>query len=968
MYRVIGELNTKAWVTPEPVNFENKTNGKLINLKIGEKWGDLWDCAWFNFTGVIDETAKGKKVSLLIDVNGEACVFDDSGCPIKGLTTFNTRMCVTLGNVGKRVYEISNCLNGGEAIDIWAEAGCNDLFGVLQGNGTLKEATIAVCNEETRELYYDFAVLNELLNVLDQNSARYAKILDGLSNASYAIKSFSQDEINKALQIVKPLINAKGGDSEFYISAIGHAHIDLAWTWPVRETIRKATRTFSTVLKHMESYPEYKFGASQIQLYAWMKDRYPLLFEKIKQKVAEGRWEVQGGMWCEPDANVPSGESLVRQFLYGKRFVKKEFNKDIKVCWLPDTFGYTGALPQIIKKADMDYLIVQKIMLSPAHFRYPHDTFFWEGVDESKILTHVPPYIYSSSAAPQQIMETEIKFKDKLTSNSCILLFGQGDGGGGPGAEHLECLKRVKNLKGLSAVVQKTALDFFEDIKKDANRYATWKGPLDLDRHTGTFTSSSKSKYYNWKIEKMLREAELFAVQCYVKNDTPYPYEIFESIWKKTLLYQFHDILTGTSINRVFEESHADYKEMIDTLVIMCEKMKKELFSGENVVAFYNSSQFSRDEWVLNEDNWQKVKAKPISCNIAQHEDSSGVNANLLTLENDIIKISFNIDGSISSIFDKKEQRETITTASNKLFVYEDRLDFSEEWGKENAWDFSDHYMDKCPDFFTLKSVTPSIDGPKASILMKYEYGMSKLTQEVVIFKGSRRIDFITSVDWQERERMLRTKFFVDIHSDNMIRGIQFGNVRQSLLKNIEWETAKLEICAHKWVDISDGQYGTALLTDFKYGFHPERGELNLCLLRSPCYPAVDLDKGSHEFAYSFFPHKGDFVEGEVIKEAYCKNTPLQIVSATATGPFLNSDVAIIEAVKLAEDDGSIIIRLYEPNGKKGKASLEFGFNIKSAFLANLMEHNQSEILIHNNKIQFDIEQFEIITIKVTKE
>ena len=560
----------------EPVAFKERTSGRKISPKIDETWGKLWDCAWFNFKGIVPSEAANQNVVLLIDINGEACIFDECGCPVQGLTNINSEYDFSLGKPGKRVVHFLKQAQGGEIVDLWADAGCNDLFGNCQGSGKIKEAYIAIFNEELKELYYDIEVLKELMEQLPEDSARHQKILFSLVAAFNVMKNYDSSEAIKAREILALELNKKCGDESLRISAIGHAHIDLAWLWPLRETIRKGARTFSTVLRNMEKYPDYVFGASQPQLYAWMKDKYPNLYKKIKDKIAEGRWEAQGGMWVEADTNVTSGESLVRQILYGQEFFREEFGKNMKVLWLPDVFGYSAALPQILKKSDIDYFMTIKLSWSEYN-QFPHHTFNWEGIDGSQVLAHMPPEgTYNSSASPKAITTAEKNFKDKGISEECLMLFGIGDGGGGPGEEHLERLKREKNLNGIVPVKQEKSIDFFNRIGKDASKYKTWRGELYLEKHQGTYTTQARNKKLNRKMELALRELEYASVLAWMKSKKEYPQSEIEMIWKEVLLYQFHDILPGSSIKRVYDESLERYEYLLKHT----EELTQEAYEG----------------------------------------------------------------------------------------------------------------------------------------------------------------------------------------------------------------------------------------------------------------------------------------------------------------------------------------------------------------------------------------------------
>jgi len=663
MYKPVAELNTTAWITPEPLPFEKRFSGKKKSIGIGQKWGKLWDCAWFHFSGEVPQSAAGKKVVLLIDVNGEACVVDEQGCPIRGLTNVSSTFDRSLGEPGKRVVQFVEKAKGGEKIDIWADAGNNDLFGKYKNNGTLEQAHVAICNEEMRGLYYDFEVLYQLMINLPGDKARYHSIIFALNEAAKVFHEYTEDEAKKAKEILASELNKKGGDSSLTISAVGHAHIDLAWLWPVRETIRKGARTFSTVLELMNRYPDYIFGASQPQLYQWMKDYYPDLYKKIKCRIEEGRWETQGAMWVEADTNIPGGEALIRQILYGKIFFRNEFGKDMKILWLPDVFGYTASLPQILKKSGVDYFVT--IKLSGNIFnQIPHHTFYWQGIDGSRTLTHMPPEgTYNSSANPSAIMKTEKEFRDKGISDRCLLLFGIGDGGGGPGVEHLERLQRENNLDGLVPVRQEPALNFFKRIEQELYKYKTWVGELYFERHQGTYTSQARSKRFNRKMEIALRELEYASVLAFLNADFSYPKGKLDKIWKEILLYQFHDILPGTSIKRVYDESLQRYEYLLERTKQLIKKAYTALADiinvGEEETGYMivNSLSWERKEWIGIDGKWIHVDVPAMGYTVVNLESSDDEHQQLFafktTLENNILKIQFAGDGSIKSIFDK---------------------------------------------------------------------------------------------------------------------------------------------------------------------------------------------------------------------------------------------------------------------------------------------------------------------------
>ncbi|HEY3283570.1 MAG TPA: glycoside hydrolase family 38 C-terminal domain-containing protein [Armatimonadota bacterium] len=980
VYTPIGELEMAAWRTPEPVPFDQRETGERITPKPDEKWGSLWDCAWFHFTGEVPDSADGKPVVLLIDLNGEALVVDEAGNPRLGLTTVSSEFDYSLGKPGKRVVPLLERAKGGEKIDLWADAACNDLFGRLQHDGTVKEASIALLNPEMRGLHYDVEVLAELMRQLPEDSARRSSIWDALCRAALKLERFTAEEARAAREVLAPELARRNGDAPLRISAIGHAHMDLAWLWPLRETVRKGARTFATALHFMEKYPDYHFGASQPQLFQWMKDHYPSLYERIKQRVAEGRLEVQGAMWVEADANVPSGESLVRQLLYGKRFFRQEFGIDVRNLWLPDVFGYSGALPQILKKAGVDYFMTQKLSWSIVN-RHPHHTFLWQGIDGSRVLAHLlPEDTYNSSAAPRALAKAEKNYLDKALCDGCLLLFGIGDGGGGPGEEHLERLEREKDLLGLPPVTQERGHKLLERFEAVRDRLPYWAGELYLERHQGTFTTQARNKRGNRKLELALRELELAASQALWAKGQAYPQEELESLWKEMLLYQFHDILPGSSITRVYTESVERYAAMLARVEELTQKAEAALFAEVETsgmtqpVVLRNSLSWDRRELVQVRDRWVDAQVPAMGhavVDLAALTDTFvPPTASTAGLENDLLKVTLNADGSLAGVWDKQNGREVLASgaAGNCLAVYQDEGD---------AWDFAMHYDERPPERFVLRSSEARVEGPQAIVEQVYSYGMSTLTQKLVLTAGSRRLDFTTHVDWRESNKMLRTSFPTCVVATEATCEIQFGSLRRPTHRNTSWDFAKFEVCAHKWVDLSDRGYGVALLNDCKYGHKLRGSTLDLDLLRSPGYPDPQADRAEHDFTYSLFPHAGDHVAGGVIQAGYELNAPLRVVEAGSGGAsaapvrasLFSTDAAnvILDAVKKAEESEDLILRLYESTGATTRATLRLSLPVASVELVNLMEEDPKPLPLHEGSVVLDFRPFEVHTLKLRK-
>lgn len=1028
IYLTVADLTVTAWITVKPVPFTRRIIGARKELTVGQQWGNPGDWAWFRIRGVIParpaaqtaapatETAGepdgNDRIVLLINVGGEACVYDETGNPLQGLTNPASSFDRALGDPGKRVVYLKEPPQPGQPgqpgqpLQLWVQGVTRDLFGKYRDDGRLREAALALCREEVRQLYYDMAFLNDLMLNLAADSARRERLLFHLSAAVDALplSGFSAAQVRRARSILAPDLQMRAGAPSLTVSALGNSHIDLAWLWPLADTVHKGVRTFATALMLLDRYPAYIFGASQPQLYQWLKRDYPALYARIQPRVREGRWETLGGMWVEADTNLPGGESLIRQILYGKRFFREEFDQESAILWLPDSFGFSGALPQLARKAGLDYFCSTKLSWNLFN-QYPHHTFHWKGIDGSALLAHLPPEgTYNSSAAPRAVLRAEHDYRDKGISDRCLMLYGIGDGGGGPGEEHLEWLVRERDCAGLAPVRQETALAFFRDIASGTAPYPIWEGELYLERHQGVYTTQARSKRYNRKMELALHDLELWATLANWLTGASYPARQIESIWKEVLLYQFHDIMAGSAIQQVYRESLARYEVMRQTVETMIDWAVHTLArsidsAAAKPVLILNSTSWTRREWLKIEEQWHHVTVPPLGysvCDAAAGGTAAGSTAADSTaaplplpgspcatsglLEHDLLRLEFGADGALLAVYDKENGREALAPGvpGNRLAVYQDSGD---------AWDIPIGYADREPDYFRLRRATARVDGPRAELRQIYDFGNSVLEQIIRITWGSRRIDFITMVDWRERHKMLRTAFAVGVRHPETACEIQFGNIRRPNYRNTSWDAAKYEVCAHKWVDLSDGGYGVALMNDCKYGYKVFENILDLNLLRSPVYPDPSADAAVHEFTYSLYPHAGDLVAGRVVPAGYELNLPLRHLPITRpSGPAgaparaqtlpdrfslveTEADNIIVETVKKAEDCEAaapqIILRLYECGGRATRTRLRFRGAAPAAIeWVDLMERPCQPAWGEDGELLFG--PFEIHTLKLT--
>lgn len=990
VYTEVGGLDITAYWSKEPFPYAKRRSGKKLELKVGDAWGGLWDCAWFNFRGRVPKSAAGKKVVLQLDVSGEMCVFDKAGVPVRGLTMKDSGFGIS--PPGKRVVQVARRARGGENINIWADAGCNDLFGNLRNGGRVETAAIAVCDDEMRALAFDFIVLHDFWQAAPKATPRNKQICHALQLVAATLVDFSPEEVKQARKILAPVLAKKNGDASLYINAIGHAHLDLAWLWPERETKRKGARTFATAIELIDRYPEYLFGASQPQLFQWMKEEHPALYRKIKQKVKQGRIEPQGAMWVESDTNTPCGESLVRQLLYGKRFFKQEFGVEMDYLWLPDVFGYTASLPQILRLAGVNYFMTMKLSWSLIN-KFPHHSFKWQGIDGSEILAHMlPEDNYNGPAAPRAIAKIERDYLDADVSDQALMCFGIGDGGGGPGAEHLESLRRVENLAGLPPVRQGRAADFFPRWAKDADSFTTWVGELYLERHQGTFTTHARTKWYNRRMEQALRELEWTAACAHIVAGKTYPRKALLKIWQRVLFFQFHDILPGSSIKRVYDECKADYAQMLADVTSRIEQARTAIarkLDTQGCTKPYlvsNSSSWARTEWLKLGRRWRQVTVPPMSFSVvdaqAERPELPELKATSQLLENDRLRIRFHKSGAINSIYDKTARREVLAEGAlaNRLTVYQDKGD---------AWDIPMDYADRKVRYMKLDSCEAKVDGPRAVLRQRYTLNHSVLAQEVILTAGSALIEFATRTTWRECATMLRTSFPVDILSKHATYDVQFGSIERPTHRNTTWDLAQDEVPAQRWVDLSQGTYGVALVNDSKYGHKVKDNVLDLNLLRSVPHTGAIVfddselkpgepnyrytDQEDHEFRYGLLPHAGDHVDGDVVREAWAFNLPLQAMPVAAhrgeneslSLVQVDAGSVVVAAVKLAEDRDSMIVRMYESSGAPTNAQIAFGRPVSRIREVDLMEEPGKPLRVGKKGPSIKCGAFQIRTLEV---
>lgn len=789
----------------------------------------------------------------------------------------------------------------------------------------------------------------------------------------------------------------------------GHSHIDVAWLWPLRETMRKVGRTYATVAALMDEFPHYHFVCSQVPLFLYLKQYFPNVYERVKGRIAEGRFEPIGGTWVEHDTNVPSGESMVRQCLYGKRFFRDEFGVDVRVGWLPDVFGYTWSLPQIYRRAGLDGFMTAKVAWNETN-RIPHNTFWWEGIDGTRILAHLVHNLgpmYNAHVRPDEILRQWADYADKLRFPEMLCPFGYGDGGGGPTREMLEAIPRLADIPGMPAAKTGRVHDFFDRLRESANGAPVWNGEMYFERHRGTYTTQAANKRDNRRAELLLRDAEMFSVVAAILGKE-YRADDIRQAWHTVLLNQFHDILPGSSIRAVYEDSARDYEAVLSAAADVRDDAMRHVVGfinteGDGIpIVVYNTLSWQRDGLVTvdapaGKDRftvWDPSgRAMPVhvedgkltflaegvpACGYAVFRCVAGSTETPrchLRYERghahgpwyDIV---FDEHGGIRSVTDLIHHREVLRPGArgNVLQVFEDKPVHDEAWDidlsyQERSWEFT---TDGPPELVECNAL-------RMVLAQTLRYGRSTIDQRIILYCHDPRIDFVTRANWQERKTMLKVAFPVNVHAARATFEIAYGAIERPTHRSTSWDQARFEVPGHRWADLSEGDYGVAVLNDCKYGWDVEGDVLRLTLLRSPESPDPEADRGIHEFTYALLPHRGDWRE-RVVFAGMELNTPLlpQVTKPHAGRlPKLRSTVAVdrpnvvVDAVKMAEDGDGIIVRVYEAHGSRGPVKITFTRPVAQAEECNLLEDRCCDVEVEGFHIAFDIKPWEVRTFRI---
>lgn len=988
-------------------------------MAVGERWSGRDRYLWLRKTMSVPKAWEGKKIVGIFDFGstggGNNSGFESmlyiEGKPYQGVDSNHKEAFFDSNYAGKDlelVFRLWSGLEGG-------------------GNPTPQEhrinrADLAWLDEKVDDLFFMTRVILETLKVLNEFDPVVPQLRMALDKAyklidwSYPGSEAFYESVHAADDLLNELIDSMDKNSLVKVKCVGHTHIDVAWLWRLKHTREKCARSFSTVLRLMEQYPEYTFLQTQPQLYEYIKEDYPEMFEKIKAKVKEGNWEADGGMWVEADCNLTSGESLTRQILVGGKFFREELGQEIKYLWLPDVFGYSWALPQILKKSGIPMFMTTKISWNQYN-RMPHDTFKWRGMDGSEVLTHfitAPEpwsqpgswfYTYNGHLTPKIVKGVYDAYSDKNLTDELLISFGYGDGGGGVNRDMLEYRRRVDKMPGLPSLETSKAADYFKGLREkveNTDEYVhTWDGELYLEYHRGTYTSQAYNKKMNRYLENYYRNVEwLTAMDAINKGDIKEAKqdELTEG-WKIILTHQFHDIIPGSSINEVYKDSHVNYEKA----EAIAKEIEQSVFTNimgaeESTWTVINNTNWNRSDYahivteakgqfvdeagnvlkaqethngyVVYVDNipamgWKVIKLVDNTSNSVENT------TNVFTFADGIIETPFyhvelNEVGHMTSLVDKKADRQVLAKGAkaNVIQMFEDKPLAHE------AWDIDIYYQEKMREVTDLTRMEVTEKGPLHMVVrLEWNYMNTKIKQDMTFYVEDKRIDFKTWVDFRERKQLMKVAFPVDIRSTYATYDVQYGNVQRPTHWNTSWDWARFETVAHKWVDLSERNYGVSLMNDCKYGHDIKNNVIRLTLLKSATHPDTEQDQGEHEFTYSLLPHEGSWVDADTEIRAYYLNNPLKVEAGKAKEDvysFLNIDNKYIEvdAVKRSEDGKTLVIRCHEYTGGKQKATITLDAKVKGWQESNLMEKPEGDHFI-SEAITLEFGPYEVKTVLV---
>jgi alpha-mannosidase len=952
---------------------------------LGEQFGPPWSTFWFQLRSAIPQEWAGQRVDLLWNTHSEGTLWIE-GRSIQGLNGAPKAWT----HDGRPDAMILEQARGGETVELAVEMACNRIMGLMgwqadapRSDIWLAQADLARLDRQAWDLYHDYLTLQSLeqeqvnpKNPLDKTWGglllselnRFCNLFDAEDRSTWA----------SAGEILKNLLRQRNAQITHHCSAIGHAHIDTAWLWPLAETYRKCVRTFSTQTRYMDQYPEYKFSCSQAQQYAWIKERNPDLYQRIMAKVKTGQWVPVGGTWVEPDCNIPAGESLCRQFLVGQRFFEAEFGKRCREFWNPDVFGYNGQLPQIMNLAGIRRFLTQKLCWNT--FNPPHtQTFNWQGIDGSEVLAHFPPAdTYNAQVQVAELRRQAFAYHDTDRSRHGLLLFGHGDGGGGPTLRMLEQLRRVGDLLGVPPTQTRSSDDFFELLEQDCTDRLTVIGELYFELHRGTYTTQAAVKAGNRRAECLLHDAEFLAASATALGAAEYPAAELDRLWQLTLLNQFHDILPGSSIGLVYEEARRDHAEVAAS----ADRLRQTAAAALVGALARGDAGGSAVDLPVNTIGAARaaVTAPPQGALAYVEAPAYGVghavacpdkvsvqrSEQTVVLENRHLRAVLNTGGALVSLVHKATGRETLAGPADLELYRDDPI-------QHEAWDVEPQDLETAKPCPPAESCTVSLDNPlRAEVTLQRRIGRaSSMTQVVRLDAAARSLEFHNRVDWHENRKWLKAAFPVTVRAMSATYEMPFGNFERPTHYNTSFDIARFEVPGHKWMDLSEHGFGVSVLNDCKYGFSTLGHTMHISLLRATKSPDPQADMGLHHFAYAVYPHAGGWREAGTVAEALAFNIPLLwsrgSARAAAQEALLTVDDPnlVLDTVKRSEDGKGTVLRLYEAHGARGTARVQVALPFLSAAYCNILEDTLGPAKVTGGNIEVPYGPYKVISLKL---
>ncbi|XP_077120078.1 alpha-mannosidase 2C1 [Ranitomeya variabilis] len=979
-----------CFLTEKRISYDDAVKGDFQTAHVGQTFGPTWWTCWFKVQILIPREWSGLEVHLIWESDGEGLVWKD-GMPVQGLTKEGEKSSFILSRHLKTEDPLS--------MTLYIEMACNGLFGAGQGGMiapvdpkktfTLQRAELAVFNRDVQELLLDFEILYDMARLLGEDNQRSFQALYVANQMVNLCDVNDPGTFATVRKLSAKFFSQRNGDSQHTIHAMGHCHIDSAWLWPYEETIRKCARSWVTAVQLMTKNPSFTFTCSQAQQLDWVKTRYPGLYSQIKEFVKLGQFIPVGGTWVEMDGNLPSGESMVRQFLQGQLFFQEEFGNLCSEFWLPDTFGYSAQLPQLMNGCGIHRFLTQKLSWSLVN-AFPHHTFHWVGIDGSSVLAHFPPGdSYGMKGTVEEMLKTVKNNRDKGRVNCGIVLYGYGDGGGGPTEKMVGRLERMKDTDSLPRVQFSTPDRFFSALETDTSQLCTWVGELFLELHNGTYTTQAQIKKGNRQCEQLLHDVELLSSVILARDKSfIYPEEKLQHLWRLLLLNQFHDVLPGSCIQLVVEDALRYYEEIrIDGTKLLSDAMQTLLKTPSQPVS-------SQSFCVINTLPWERTEVVSIPGSAEQHlglvrvpsmgyavlpeevnpecpvtvvmQDDGSV-----IMENGILQANIDLMGRLTSLKLISSNRECIPKAcyGNQFVMFDDIPLY---W---DAWDVMDYHLETRKPVISVLTKTKITSNGGLRGIVTYSLKISDhstIVQKIILEASSPYIRFNTEVTWNEAHKFLKVEFPTTVHSTNATYEIQFGHLQRPTHRNTSWDWARYEVWAHRWMDLSEHGFGIAVLNDCKYGCSVLGNVLSLSLLRAPKSPDATADIGHHEFSYALMPHERSFQEAGVIQHGYNFCMPLLTSSAlsaeqkTWSAFTLLSPAIVLEAVKRAEKrPDSLVLRLYESYGSTVDTWLQTSLLVKEVFMCDLLERpcSSKPIMLEDQGVKLSFTPFKVLSL-----